>query len=77
MQFSINDIEIDRVNEVLFLGVILNEHLSCQKVSKSVGIIYKSSFCLNKTSLSTPYYSIVYITVRVLGAQLISQILSV
>ena len=26
--FSINGIEIDRVNEVLFLGVILDEHLS-------------------------------------------------
>ena len=80
--FSRND---PNENEVLFLGVILNEHLSwksqiqnvARKVSKSVGIIYKSSFCLNKTSLSTPYYSIVYITVRVLGAQLISQILSV
>ena len=80
--FSRND---PNENEFLFLGVILNEHLSwksqiqnvARKVSKSVGIIYKSSFCLNKTSLSTPYYSIVYITVRVLGAQLISQILSV
>ena len=28
LHFSINDIEIDRVNEVLLLGVILNEHLS-------------------------------------------------
>ena len=66
LQFSINDIEIDRVNEVLFLGVILDEHLSwksqiqnvARKVSKSVGIIYKSSFCLNKTSFSTPYYTV-------------------
>ena len=63
-----NDIEIDRVNEVLFLGVILDEPLSWKsqiqnvatKISKSVGIIYKSSFCLNKTSLCTLYYSLVY-----------------
>ena len=69
LHFSINDIEIDLVNEVLFLGVILDEHLSwksqiqnvARKVSKSVGIIYKSSFCLNKTSLCTLYYySLVY-----------------
>ena len=28
LHFSINDIEIDRVNEVLFLGVILDDHLA-------------------------------------------------
>jgi len=47
LHFSINNTEIDRVNEVLFLGVILDEHLSWQsqiqnvarKISKSVGII--------------------------------------
>ena len=68
LQFSINDIEIDRVNEFLLLGVILDEHLSCKspiqnaarKVSKSVGIIHKSSFCLNKISLCTLYYSLVH-----------------
>ena len=50
--FSINDGEIDRVNKVLLLGVILDEHLPWKsqienvprKVSISVGIIYKSSF---------------------------------
>ena len=48
LHFSINDIEIGRVNEVLFLGVIFDEHLSwksqiqnvARKVSKSVGINY-------------------------------------
>ena len=47
---------------------VLDEHLSWKpqiqnvprKVSKSVGIIYKSNFCLNKTSLCTLYYSLVY-----------------
>ena len=68
LHFSINDSEIDRINELLFLGVILDERLSWQsqiqniarKVSKLVGIIYKSSFCLNKTSLCSLYYSLVY-----------------
>ena len=70
LHFSINDRywNSDCVNEVLFLGVILDEHLFwksqiqnvARKVSKSVGIIYKSSFCLNKTSLCTLYYSLVY-----------------
>ena len=61
LQFSINDIGNERVNKFLFLGVILDEHLFwksqiqnvARKVSKSVGIIYKSSFYLNKTSLCT------------------------
>ena len=68
LHFSINDIDINRVNEVLLLGVIRDEHLPwksqiqnvARKLSKSVGIIYKSSFCLNKTSLCTLYYSLVY-----------------
>ena len=49
------------------MGVIPDDHLSWKsqiqnvatKVSKSVGI-YKSSFCLNKTSLCTLYCSLVY-----------------
>ena len=32
----------------------------CHKISKSIGIIYKSSFCLPKTSLRSLYYSPVY-----------------
>ena len=32
----------------------------CRKISKSIGIIYKSSFCLPKTSLRSLYYSLVY-----------------
>ena len=31
-----------------------------RKISKSLGIIYKSSFCLYKNSLCTLYYSLVY-----------------
>ena len=52
----------------LFLGVIIDECLTwkshiqnlTKKISKSLGIIYKSSFCLNKNSLYTLYYGLVY-----------------
>ena len=68
LHFSINDAKIDRVTETLFLGVIIDECLTwkphiqnlTRKISKSLGIIYKSSFCLNKNSLYTLYYSLVY-----------------
>ena len=68
LDFSINDTKIDRVTETLFLGVIIDECLTwkphvqnlTRKISKSLGIIYKSSFCLNKNSLCTLYYSLVY-----------------
>ena len=63
LHFSINDTKIDRVTETLFLGVIIDEcliwkpHIQnlTRKISKSLGIIYKSSFCLNKNSLYTLY----------------------
>ena len=56
------------MKETVFLGVILDEHLSwkphilsvSRKISKSIGIIYKSSFSLPKTSLHCLYYSVVY-----------------
>ena len=68
LHFSVNNTKIDRVTETLFLGVIIDECLTwkphilnlTRKVSKSLGIIYKSSFCLNKNSLCTLYYSLVY-----------------
>ena len=64
LHFSVNDTKIDRVTETLFLGVILDECLTwkphilnlTRKISKSLGIIYKSSFCLNKNSLCILYY---------------------
>ena len=57
-----------RVKEVTFLGVILDENLSWKphishvagKISKSVGIIGRSSPCLSKLALKTLYYSLVY-----------------
>ena len=43
-----------------YLGNLKYTKNVARKVPKSVGIIYKSSFWLNKTSLCTLYYSLVY-----------------
>ena len=64
----LNDCAIDRVKETVFLGVILDEHISwkphishvARKISKSIGIIYKASFLLSKSSLCKLYYSLFY-----------------
>ena len=64
----INNREIEQVEETVFLGIILDEHLSwrshgahvANKISKSIGIIRKSRFYLQKTSLRTLYFSMVY-----------------
>ena len=68
LTLQINSCRIDKVNQVVFLGVILDEHISwkphisnvVRKISKSIGIIYKSSFCLSKSTLRTLYYSLIY-----------------
>ena len=57
-----------QVKEVAFLGVVLDGNLTwkphianvSRKISKSIGIIYKSSFCLPKSSLITLYYRLAY-----------------
>ena len=57
---EINKSRVDRVSEVVFVGVVLDECLSWKphdislisnKISKSVGIIFKASFCLSKATL--------------------------
>ena len=68
LAFNISNYSIDRVKEATFLGVILDEQLTwkshihnvARKVSKAIGIIYKSSFCLNNSALRTLYYSLIY-----------------
>ena len=65
---EINNHKLVRVKETTFLGIILDEHLSwksqishiASKVSKSIGIIYKSSFCLIRCALRTLYFALVY-----------------
>jgi hypothetical protein len=59
---------MNQVSEVVFLGVILDKYLSwkphishiARKMSKSIGVIFKSSYCLPKSSLRLLYYSLVY-----------------
>ena len=69
INLKISQCAIERVNETIFLGVILDENLTwkphiainvARKISKSIGIIYKASFCLPTSSLCTLYYSLVY-----------------
>jgi hypothetical protein len=68
LDLEINNHKINRVKEVVFLGVILDENMSwkphishvARKVSKSIGIIYKLSFCFSKSALRTLYFSLIY-----------------
>ena len=70
LDFSItlNSTYINRVKEVPFLGVVLDEHVTWKphisrienKVSKAIGLLYKSRFFISRFSLRTPYYSLVY-----------------
>ena len=68
LSITLSNHSIDRVNETVFLGVIIGENLSwkqhianvARKVSKSLGIIFKSSFYFPKSSLITLYYTLIY-----------------
>ena len=65
LKIEINSYRIEKVREVVFLGVILDEHISwkphtshiASKISKLIGIIFRSSFYLSKRALLTLYYS--------------------
>ena len=65
---TLNSTHINRVKEVVFLGVVLDEHVTwkphisriANKVSKAVGLLCKSRFYIAKFSLRTLYYSLVY-----------------
>ena len=68
VRFEINNCPIERVKETIFLGVVLDKHLNwkghisnvSREIAKSIGIIFKSRFCLSLSSLRTLYYSLVY-----------------
>ena len=68
IKVTLSNRDIIQVKETVFLGVILDEHLTwiphitnvARKVSKTVGVMYKASFCLSKRSLITLYYSLLY-----------------
>ena len=65
---TINNNPLKRVNEVVFLGVVIDEHVNwkphianvASKISRAVGIMFKSRFFLSKSSLCTLYFSLVY-----------------
>ena len=65
---KINDNLITSAKETVFLDMILGENFSwklhilnvSRKISKSIGIIYKASFCPPSTTLVTIYYSLMY-----------------
>ena len=65
---EINNHKLKRVKETIFLGVLLNENLSwkshishiASKISKSIGIMYKSSIYLTRLALRTLYFALVY-----------------
>ena len=68
IQVRIDNINIDRVESIKFLGIIIDSNLNwnkhidyiCQKISKNIGIIRYVSHFLPQKSLLTLYYSLVY-----------------
>ena len=68
MQISVNEQRIEQVKETVFLGVVLDEHLTWKphisqvagKISKSIGVISRARFFLPKPCLKTLYYCLVY-----------------
>ena len=67
-QILINKQHIDQVKETVSLGVIIDENVTwkseishvANKVSKSIGMMQKSSFYLSSYSLRVLYFSLVY-----------------
>ena len=67
---SIDGSPIEQVKETVFLGVVFDENLTwkphilniSRKISKSIGILYKSSFCLSTASLRILNYSLFILT---------------
>jgi hypothetical protein len=67
-ELFIDNQQIIQVQETSLLGVILDENLSWKshishissKIAKSIGIIFRTSFYLLKSSLKMLYYALVY-----------------
>ncbi len=68
VNIRINNTAINRVNKVMFLGVLIDSTLKWKphiddiktKVSKFIGVIYKLRNCLNQESIKIIYFSLVY-----------------
>ena len=64
----VNNIKIEKTQQAKFLGVIIADNLSWQphidyiskKVSKSIGILYRLSKYVNRATLISLYYSLIY-----------------
>lgn len=67
-QICLNGVEIERVRSTLFLGIVIDEFLRWDshihrirtKISKSVGIFYRSRKIFPQKTLITLYFSFVY-----------------
>ena len=63
----LNNTTLERVNYIEFLGVILDENINWNrhielvesKISKNIGILYRTSLYLNKESLKSIYFSFI------------------
>ena len=73
MGFPVNPVLYDGVllkeeEVVKFLGVFIDEHLTwkphityiCKKISKSIGIMFRSRFLLSETTKKSLYYTLIY-----------------
>ena len=68
LNIEINGCKMISTKKITFLGVVLDENLSWKShishiactISKSVGLIGRSSPCLTTLALKTFYYSLVY-----------------
>ena len=68
ISLKILDEKIEQVEEIKFLGVILDENLTWKKhiqyinrkIAKNIGIISKARTILNKKTLLTLYYTFIY-----------------
>ena len=67
-KLEINKTTIKRVNSIKLLGVLIDENLTWKKhineiekkVSKSIGMLYKAKFLLNKKCLKDIYYAFIH-----------------
>ena len=67
-KLCINETDIKRVNSTTFLGVVIDEHLSWKKqinlisnkVSKNLGIMYKTKHLLNRNCLKNLYFAFIH-----------------
>ena len=66
---TFNNIEIKRENPVKFLGVIIDENLTCKnhievvenKISKNIGFFYRASHLLDFKNFLKIYFSFIHI----------------